>query len=352
MSDSMTCRPRLLLVAPYVDEPGMIQALEQGLGVVVQQQVFRTSKTVAAGVWRRHLNIWRSAWAAFRQRNQVRFIVFGEQFIGLYYALLTRLLGRGRGGGPRTIVLQLIYNRRPGWKGAWYRAVYGWLIGSPALTRLVCAASFERSWYAEEFGAEVGSKLVFLPFGRNTPWQDDPCSPASPDRGAPFPPFFFTGGTSNRDYATLIEAFRGLPWQLQIACYPADVAGLAIPPNVQVLHGVFDDDFKRKVHDCLAVIIPIKSARVSAGQLVLLDAMRVGKASIVTAGSCMEDYADGSTALRVPVGDVQALRQAVTALAGDDGTLRARLGQASRERYDREFTRQAFGQRIARALQG
>ena len=340
-------RPLLLLVAPYVDEPAMLQALSQGLDVDVQAELFRTDRGVAAGVWRRHGHIWRSAWAAFRQRHRVRYIVFGEQFIGLYYACLMRLLGWGR-PGPRTAVLQLIYNRRPGWKGALYYIVYRWLVSSPSLSVLVCAASFERELYANEFGPEVDRKLVFIPFGRNKPLE---AAEAHGTELAPPGASFFTGGTSNRDYPTLVEAFRGLPHRLEIACYPGDVAGLDLPPNVSVLHGVFDDEFKRKVRDCLAVVIPIRKADVSAGQLVLLDAMRLGKASIVTQGSCMEDYVDDSCALRVPGQDVGALRAAIERLAGDP-TLRRQLGTAAAERYACQFTRQAFGRHIAAALKG
>lgn len=340
-------RERLLLVAPYEDEPAMLQALSQGLDVEVRTELFRTSRSVAASTWRRHWSILRSAWVAFRQRNQVRYIVFGEQFIGLYYALLTRLLGRGKGGGPRTMVLQLIYNRRPSWKGEVYRAVYGWLIRSPALTRLACAASIERRYYAEEFGAVVAEKLVFIPFGRNSPLSTD--ARRGGVMAAEESPFFFAGGTSNRDYKTLVEAFRGLPVHLQIACYPSDVADLNLPPNVVALHGVFDDEFKQKVRDCAAMIIPIKNTDVSAGQLVLLDAMRLGKACIVTAGGCMEDYVDEKSAICVPVGDIDAIRRAVRDLVGNPG-LAIELGEAARLRYERSNTRAAFGRAIAVSL--
>lgn len=340
-------RERLLLVAPYEDEPAMLQALSQGLDVEVQTELFRTQREVAAGVWRRHGHIWRSAWVAFRQRHRVGYIVFGEQFIGLYYACLMRLLGWGQ-PGPRTAVLQLIYNRRPGWKGALYHAIYRWLVSSPSLDVLVCAASFERALYAKEFGPEVDRKLVFIPFGRNKPLAAGEGRDA--ERAAEGG-FFFTGGTSNRDYPTLVEAFRGLPYRLEIACYPGDVAGLDLPPNVSVLHGVFDDEFKQKVRDCLAVVIPIRKADVSAGQLVLLDAMRLGKSSIVTQGSCMEDYVDDSCALRVPGQDAAALRAAIERLAGD-ADLRRQLGETAAERYARQFTRQAFGRHIAAALKG
>lgn len=337
----------LLLVAPYEDEPAMLQALAERLGVSVHTEVFRTSKAVAAGVWRRHGAIWLSAWAAFRRRNEVGYIVFGEQFIGLYYALLTRLFGRGAQGGPRTIVLQMIYNQRPGWKGAVYHALYRWLVTSPALNVLVCAASFERKLYVANFGAQVDRKLVFIPFGRNMPLAPPERLPG-PAAGAA-EPFFFTGGTSNRDYKTLLDAFRGLPYRLEIACYPQDVAGLDVPPNVTVLHGVFDDEFKRKVRECLAVVIPIRKADVSAGQLVLLDAMRVGKASIVTQGSCMEDYVDDSCAVCVPGQDAKALQDAVRHLAEDEAS-RTRLGQVAEARFSQHFTRRAFGLHVADAL--
>lgn len=70
----------------------------------------------------------------------------------------------------------------------------------------------------------------------------------------------------------------------------------------------------------------------------LLEAMRAGRAVVVTrAGGCAEAVSEGISGALVPVGDAAALGAALGALLGDPVRC-ARLGEAGRERWAREFT--------------
>ncbi|MBL8484252.1 MAG: glycosyltransferase family 4 protein, partial [Rhodocyclaceae bacterium] len=333
-----TSRTRLLIVAPYRDEPDFLDTLGDRLTADIRLMHYTAARAVSDSLWRRHLLIFGMAWRAFRASRRYDLVLFGEQFVGLYYALFTRLLF-WLPRAPAAAVLQLIYNRKRGLAGALYRAAYRWLIGAPALSWLVCHASLERNYYLGEFGAAAGRKIHFVAYGRSTPKSPEELPGALPEA------YFFAGGTSNRDYATLVEAFRGLSVRLVIACHPADLAGLELPPNVKAVHGAYGERFNDLLEGARAVVLPIRETGVSAGQLVLIDAMRAGKACVVTSGSCMEDYVDDACAVRVPARDAASLRAAVHFLATNPAA-RERLGAAARLRYMRDFTRRAFAERL------
>ena len=337
---------RLLIVAHYRDEDAFLEAMAAGLAADIALLRVNTNLTTGRSVWRRHAALLQAAYRAYRRRREQDFVFFAEQFSGLYYALLCRLFSWG-GKLPRSVLIQLIYNRKTGIAGRLYRAAYRWLLASPALDHAVCHASHEAAYYRAEFGEAVAAKIEYTPFGRYQamPAPPDDVVPAGASLGAPVR--FFAGGTSNRDYATLIDAFRDLDARLLIACHPNDVRGLQWTPNVSVRHDLFGAAFQAELEAADAVILPIRRPEVSSGQLVLLDAMRAGKASIVTAGSCMEDYVDASCAIGIPWRDSAALAAAVRSLAGDAKS-RRQLGLAARSRYEREFTRRAFAERLCK----
>jgi glycosyltransferase involved in cell wall biosynthesis len=80
------------------------------------------------------------------------------------------------------------------------------------------------------------------------------------------------------------------------------------------------------------------SSRREGLPMTLLEAMRAGRAAVVTrAGGCAEAVADAETGLLVPVDDVAALAAALRALLSDPGRS-AGLGAAARARWAREFT--------------
>jgi glycosyltransferase involved in cell wall biosynthesis len=75
----------------------------------------------------------------------------------------------------------------------------------------------------------------------------------------------------------------------------------------------------------------------------LLEAAACGRGMVATdVPGSREIAVDGVTALTVPPGDVKALADAMTKLAGDAG-LRARFGQAARELVVEKFSASAIG---------
>jgi glycosyltransferase involved in cell wall biosynthesis len=80
--------------------------------------------------------------------------------------------------------------------------------------------------------------------------------------------------------------------------------------------------------------------------LVIAEAMACARPVIVSAaGGAGEIVEDGTDALAVPPGDVEALASAIRRLA-DDAGLRARLGAAGRARAERDFDRSRLAREI------
>ncbi|MDD3252112.1 MAG: glycosyltransferase family 4 protein [Lachnospiraceae bacterium] len=102
-------------------------------------------------------------------------------------------------------------------------------------------------------------------------------------------PFYFAAGGANRDYHTLIEAFRKLPYKLVISC-PRTVVDKESPlPNNIIFfdYSKFGMDSYNKLrefyHDCKAVLIPIAYRNhVANGASVFVEALACGKPIVVS----------------------------------------------------------------------
>jgi glycosyltransferase involved in cell wall biosynthesis len=88
-----------------------------------------------------------------------------------------------------------------------------------------------------------------------------------------------------------------------------------------------------------------------SGTLVLLDALAMGRAAVITQRDSVADYVTpGDEALTVPPGEPVALRQALDHLL-DNPQPAARLARAGQERVLSDLTTAHFARRIAALLQ-
>jgi glycosyltransferase involved in cell wall biosynthesis len=179
-------------------------------------------------------------------------------------------------------------------------------------------ASFPNTWHVDP------ARVVFTPY-HHTLSDEDLAIPTSSD-GA-----IFAGGDSLRDYATLIEALRGLPDR---ACIATRTIGpelqRELPVNVEV-RTLSRRDFDERTAAASVVVIPLEPRQDrGSGQTTYLNAMALGKAVIVTDVAGVRDYIrDGETGLIVPPEDPPALADALRRLLDDPGYA-SRLGASAR----------------------
>ena len=138
----------------------------------------------------------------------------------------------------------------------------------------------------------------------------------------------FSGGVSRRDFTTLFEAMRGLPYRLVVVTLPNSVLALhgssldesLAPPNVEVIRG--DGSMQillQHMARARLVVIPLqKDILTQAGIAVYLLAMALRKCVIISSGPGVDDLLDGGQAMIVPAGDGLALRATIETAMGDD----------------------------------
>ena len=145
-------------------------------------------------------------------------------------------------------------------------------------------------------------------------------------------PFLVAAGRSWRDYPTLLAALADLPVPAHLFVGADDLPGLRPPPHVTIHREVPREVYLDYLRRCAFVVIPLVATERATGQVVLLEAMSLGKAVIATRAPGTVDYMEeGATGLFVEPGDSNALREAIRRLWSDPD-LRERLavaGQAS-----------------------
>lgn len=188
------------------------------------------------------------------------------------------------------------------------RAVYRHAYRS--VGRIVVFSSNQRPLLAELLG--VPENIVrFVPFGvdeeffRPIPGAEGDCVLAvGRDRGRDWPTFFAA--------AALLDA------RVLVASRARDVAGLDVPPNVELLGYVDRHRYRDLLSRARVVVVPSRETGYPSGQSVLLEAWAMGKPVVATGTRAMSDYLDdGVNVLAVPAGDPAALAGAVEKSLGD-----------------------------------
>jgi glycosyltransferase involved in cell wall biosynthesis len=165
---------------------------------------------------------------------------------------------------------------------------------------------------------------------------------ARPD-GAPVRLVMVARFGAQKDHPTLLRALadlRDVPWDLDLIgegplmAQTRDLAAsLGIAERVRFLGQRIDVD-----RLLAAAHISVLATNWEGFPLSILEAMRAGLPMIATdVGGVSESVRDGETGYLVPPAQVGPLRDRLRTLLNDSG-LRARMGAAGRQLYEREFT--------------
>ena len=132
--------------------------------------------------------------------------------------------------------------------------------------------------------------------------------------------FVFSAGRSLRDYPTLVEAAPHIDAPLEIVCGRNDLAGVTLPPQVRVLREIDRGHYLDRLARCRVVAIPLRHTSRATGQVVMLEAMALGKPVITNPVPGTRDHIrDGDTGLLVPIGDARRLADSIMGLVLDPG---------------------------------
>lgn len=123
--------------------------------------------------------------------------------------------------------------------------------------------------------------------------------------------YIFSGGGSNRDYETLVKAveFSKLSIPCVIATQPWRVPMHG--PNIHVLSDVVVETFGDVLAKSNVLVLSLKDIDLSAGHMVMLQAMSLGVPIIVNDIPSVRDYVDESLVTFYPSGDYEKLAQLI-----------------------------------------
>ena len=151
--------------------------------------------------------------------------------------------------------------------------------------------------------------------------------------------YAFAAGKTGRDYPLLAKAVENTGVHVVVLGSADSVEGVEFPPNVTVLTDEPYERYLELLHGCDFVIVPLSDSKSSKGQVVILEAMAVGKPVIATDTTGTVDYVDhGESGILVPPDDADALRSAIERLGTDPG-LRASLRRSALEQIPRHTFR-------------
>jgi len=295
----------------------------------------KTRKKVAA----RHFSYLILAIKGLLIENEYDNIIFWQQFIALYWSLLSRLK---RGTKVGTFLLPLIYKSRKGIIGKIYRLFFSFSLSNSALVGAICHSSEELKHYPKIF-PRCKNKIFFVPYGKSykTKNKNIPVSVEIP--------YFFSGGTSNRDYSTLIAAATKIKYNFVVACTPKDIAGMDIPDNVRVFFDAYDEKFDLLINSSCAVILTLENTDISSGQLVFLEAIEIGKPIVATRAAGILDYVDETCAFLVDSKNVEELQRVLEFIIKNPEEAKA-IAAKAKKRYLERFTIQRFAFSVAEVV--
>ncbi|MBN1270304.1 MAG: glycosyltransferase family 4 protein [Kiritimatiellae bacterium] len=143
--------------------------------------------------------------------------------------------------------------------------------------------------------------------------------------------YVLSAGYTHRDYLCLLEAARQIPAPVVVLCGRRHLRRAELPPNVTVLRDVARDTYLDYLARCALVALPLRDIERSTGQVVLLEAMAMGKPVVTTRTVGTVDYVrDGENALFVPPGNASELAKRVRELLADPERA-SRLARAALE---------------------
>ena len=282
-------------------------------------------------------NILRFAWyflfpfSIVLRRKQYDKIICWQQFFGLNYAFWCNLF-RLKKVNDLT-VMTFIYKRKNGMVGKIYSAYMNYVVSSPYIDRFICFSQAECDYYSSLFGLRK-EKFVFVPLG----------VPDQSDLTIGDGKYIFSSGRSNRDYDFLIDSLKDSSFHVVIASdtyQRADKMG-----NIKLLHDCYGQEMMKLMANSRCVVVPLDDLKMSSGQLVVLQAMSLGKPVICTKSDGIKDYVqEGKTGFLIENDKVQLL--SVLHKLFEDQPLYEEICANARTVYQDCFTEEAMLERIA-----
>jgi glycosyltransferase involved in cell wall biosynthesis len=225
-------------------------------------------------------------------------------------------------------------------------------LGLRGADRVLCVARHQQTFLRRRFGWDESRTPLALS-GTDAAFYAPHLARRDAPEAAPVD-VLAPGRDAGRDYATLLAALRDGP-SLRLVCSPRNLAGLTLPPNAGVRYDLPATALRDAYGAARAVAIPTHGDDSTlgsdcSGTLVLLDALAMGRAAVVSRRASVADYVTpGEHALVADPGQPAPLRAAFDALLADP-VAASKMAAAGRERVLDGLTTRHFAERVAGVL--
>lgn len=165
--------------------------------------------------------------------------------------------------------------------------------------------------------------------------------------------YIFSAGRADRDYATLLRAIEHLDLKTvimygkdQITFKSPSILHQGLNTNVKVMYEVPYKLYEKALLNSLFVVIPLKKTYYASGQVVLLEAMAMGKTVIASKVTGMMDYIENwRTGIFVEPYNVKDLKEKIEYLLQNPDEIK-RIGRNARYAVEKHFTEKKMTTKI------
>ena len=105
-------------------------------------------------------------------------------------------------------------------------------------------------------------------------------------------PFILSMGSANRDYRTFFAAVEKIGLRTIVVAGRHSINGLTIPSNVELLSSLSPKECHRLAQQARVNVVPLIDHVTAAGQITIIEAMRMYRPVIATRCPGSEDYID------------------------------------------------------------
>ena len=208
--------------------------------------------------------------------------------------------------------------------------------------RFVVHSTRETESYADLLGLP-SERFVYVPFQYGATVETQ--APDGQDE-----PYVFATGSGYRDYETFFNAIQVLGYRTLVLASDRVLAGLTVPPNVEILEQITRPEIRRLVRHARVNVVPLNDGATTAGTVTIVETFRHGRSLVITDRPGIDDYIiDGKNALCSKLYDSRSMAEAIETMWTDD-VLRRELDDAALQFAEDNCTDEAAARSLIRIL--
>lgn len=282
----------------------------------------------------RYMKYFMLPFKTFLHRKNIKNVIAWQQFFGFGLSFFLKLFDVKV--SPNIYIMEMIYKPKNGLLGRIYFNYVNYSIHNACIKRIFCFSNHEIDLYSKTFNIP---KTMFQVLQLGIEDSYDKFQDVISDDG-----YYLAAGRSNRDYDFLISSWDKSR-KLRIICDSGDYDSTE---SIEIIRNVYNDDYLMQLSKCHCVIIPLKDTNISSGQLVVLQAMMLGKPVIVSENLTISEYmTDGNEGI-VITNTKQCLDNAITSL--EDSDYYGKLALNARQKFISGYTVSAMARKVAEVI--